>query len=185
MNPPVTNQSPQFALVAGGCFWCLEAVFEQLRGVQTVESGYAGGSVANPTYKAVCTGATGHAEVVRITFDPGAISYRELLEVFFAIHDPTTLNRQGNDVGTQYRSAIFYYSPEQKETAEAAIVELAAQHIYPNPIVTKLELAPEFFKAEDYHQAYFRANPDQGYCQAVVNPKVAKARKAFAAKLKG
>jgi peptide-methionine (S)-S-oxide reductase len=183
MSLPSETTSPQFALLAGGCFWCLEAVFEQLKGVLKVESGYAGGSVANPTYKAVCTGTTGHAEVVRITFDPSVISYRELLEVFFTIHDPTTLNRQGNDVGTQYRSAIYYDSDEQKETARAVIDELTAQHVYPNPIVTELTLAPEFFKAEDYHQGYYRANPDQGYCQAVVNPKVAKARKAFAAKL--
>jgi peptide-methionine (S)-S-oxide reductase len=184
MNNSTANASPQFALLAGGCFWCLEAVFEQLRGVLKVESGYAGGSVAKPTYKAVCTGTTGHAEVVQITFDPAVISYRELLEVFFAIHDPTTLNRQGNDEGTQYRSAIFYNSPEQKDTAKSVIDELTSQLIYPNPIVTELSPAPEFFKAEEYHQGYYRANPDQGYCQFVVNPKVAKARKAFAEKLK-
>ncbi|HEV3384630.1 MAG TPA: peptide-methionine (S)-S-oxide reductase MsrA [Gemmata sp.] len=176
--------TPESALLAGGCFWCLEAVFEQLRGVQKVESGYAGGTVANPTYKAVCTGTTGHAEVVRITFDPATISYRELLEIFFAVHDPTTLNRQGNDVGTQYRSGIYYFSTEQKDTAQTVIAELTSQHVYPNPIVTELLPAPEFFKAEDYHQGYYRANPDQGYCQFVINPKVAKARKAFAGKLK-
>jgi peptide-methionine (S)-S-oxide reductase len=185
MQRETHNKQPEFALLAGGCFWCLEAVFEQLRGVDTVESGYAGGTVANPSYRAVCTGTTGHAEVVRIVFDPAVITYRELLEVFFAIHDPTTLNRQGEDVGTQYRSAIFYNSSEQKETAQAVIAELTAEKVYSNPIVTKLELAPEFFKAENYHQGYYRANPDQGYCQLVVNPKVAKARKTFAAKLKG
>lgn len=181
-----TNENKHYsiALLAGGCFWCLEAVFEQLRGVQKVESGYAGGTVANPSYKAVCTGTTGHAEVVRITFDPAVISYRELLEVFFAIHDPTTLNRQGEDVGTQYRSAIFYYSPEQKETAQAMISDLTAQHVHDDPIVTKLETAAEFFKAEDYHQGYYRDNPMQGYCHMVINPKVAKARKAFAGKFK-
>lgn len=185
MNATPTTSSPQFALFAGGCFWCLEAVFEQLSGVLKVESGFAGGTVANPSYKTVCTGTTGHAEVIRITFDPNEISYRELLEVFFAIHDPTTLNRQGNDVGTQYRSAIYYYTPEQMDAANAAIAGLTQEHIHPNPIVTELSPAPEFFMAEDYHQGYYRANPDQGYCQFVVNPKVAKARKAFAGKLKG
>jgi peptide-methionine (S)-S-oxide reductase len=181
----VENTSPQFALLGGGCFWCLEAVFEQLRGVMAVESGYAGGTVPNPSYKAVCTGTTGHAEVVRITFDPAVISYRELLEIFFAVHDPTTLNRQGEDVGTQYRSEVFFYSSEQKDAVQAVIAELTAQKVYSNPIVTKVELAPEFFKAEDYHQGYYRANPLQGYCQLVINPKLTKARKAFAAKLKG
>jgi peptide-methionine (S)-S-oxide reductase len=181
----MTSANIEQALFGGGCFWCLEAVFEQLRGVQQVESGYAGGTVANPSYQAVCTGTTGHAEVVKITFDPTIISYRELLEVFFAVHDPTTLNRQGEDVGMQYRSVIYYYTSEQKDTAQTVIAELTAEKVYPRPIVTKLELAPEFFKAEDYHQGYYRANPDQGYCQLVVNPKVAKARKVFAAKLKG
>jgi peptide-methionine (S)-S-oxide reductase len=185
MSIPTATASPQVALLAGGCFWCLEAVFEQLRGVLKVESGYAGGTVPNPSYKAVCTGTTGHAEVVKITFDPAGISYRELLEIFFAIHDPTTLNRQGNDVGTQYRSAIYYYSTEQKDTAQAVIAEMTAQHVYSHPIVTELSPAPEFFKAEEYHQSYYRDNPEQGYCQLVINPKVAKARKIFAAKLKG
>jgi peptide-methionine (S)-S-oxide reductase len=180
MNPA----NDERALLGGGCFWCLEAVFERLRGVSLVESGYAGGKVPNPTYQAVCTGATGHAEVVRITFDPAVISYRELLEVFFAIHDPTTLNRQGHDVGTQYRSAIYYYSNEQKETAEAVIAKLSADHVFARPIVTELTPAPEFFKAEDYHQGYYRTNPDQGYCQLVIDPKLAKARQAFAAKLR-
>jgi peptide-methionine (S)-S-oxide reductase len=180
----VTEPRRETAILAGGCFWCLEAVFEQLKGVEKVESGYAGGTVPNPTYKAVCGSNTGHAEVVRVTFDPAAISYRELLEVFFAIHDPTTLNRQGNDVGTQYRSAIFTNSPEQNATAEAVIAELTAAKAFANPIVTEVVPTGTFYKAEDYHQGYYRANPDQGYCQFVVGPKVAKARKAFAAKLK-
>jgi peptide-methionine (S)-S-oxide reductase len=170
--------------LGGGCFWCLEAVFELLRGVVSVESGYTGGGVPNPDYKAVCTGATGHAEVVRITFDPTVITFRELLEVFFASHDPTTLNRQGNDAGTQYRSAIFYHSPEQRDTAERAIRELNEQKLWPHSIVTEVVPAREFYKAEEYHQGYYRVNPDQGYCQWVVSPKVVKARKAFAAKLK-
>lgn len=178
------NKTTSQALFGGGCFWCLEAVFEELRGVLKVESGYAGGTGANASYKHVCTGATGHAEVVRITFDPTVISYRELLDVFFAIHDPTTLNRQGADVGTQYRSGVFYLSPEQKREAEAAIADLNTKHVYDAPIVTQLQPAPEFFKAEDYHQGYYRANPMQGYCQFVVNPKVMKARKAFASKMK-
>ena len=172
------------ATLGGGCFWCLEAVFELFDGVQSVESGYTGGHAPNPGYKAVCTGTTGHAEVIRVTFDPAVVSYRELLEVFFTSHDPTTLNRQGNDVGTQYRSAIYFHSPEQERTARALIAELDSQKIWPNPIVTEVTPAGEFFKAEDYHQGYYRLNPDQGYCQWVVNPKVAKARKAFAAKMK-
>lgn len=180
----MTTAKTETALLGGGCFWCLEAVFEQLQGVQLVESGYAGGETAEPTYKAVCSGITGHAEVVQIVFDPTAISYRELLEVFFAIHDPTSLNRQGNDVGTQYRSVIYYTSPEQRATAEAIIAELSAETVFPDPIVTTVEPAPRFYKAEGYHQGYYRANPDQGYCQFVVAPKVAKLRKDFAAKLK-
>jgi len=174
----------EVATLGGGCFWCLEAVLELLQGVESVESAYTGGHVPNPGYKAVCTGATGHAEVVRVTFDPSVIAYRELLEVFFTSHDPTTLNRQGNDVGTQYRSAIYYHSPEQQQTATSLIRTLSEQKLWPNPIVTEVTPAGEFYKAEDYHQGYYRANPDQGYCQWVVNPKVAKARKAFAAKLK-
>jgi peptide-methionine (S)-S-oxide reductase len=172
------------ATLGGGCFWCLEAVFEQLRGVEKVESGYAGGSMPNPTYKTVCGGDTGHAEVVRITFDPTVISYRELLDVFFAIHDPTTPNRQGNDVGTQYRSVVFTHSPEQRTTADAVVSELTAANAFADPIVTQVLPAPEFYGAEEYHQGYYRANPAQGYCQAVVGPKVAKARKAFADKLR-
>jgi peptide-methionine (S)-S-oxide reductase len=172
------------ATLGGGCFWCLEAALELLRGVERVESGYAGGERPAPTYHEVCTGATGHAEVVQVTFDPAVLSYRELLEAFFAIHDPTTLNRQGADVGTQYRSAIFYHSPEQQRTAESLIAELNAAGAWPRPIVTEVVPFEEFYKAEGYHQEYFRRNPEQGYCQAVVAPKVAKVRKHFAAKLK-
>ena len=172
------------ATLAGGCFWCVEAVFELLRGVHAVESGYMGGAAPNPTYKDVCTGTTGHAEVVQITFDPAEITFRELLDVFFTTHDPTTLNRQGNDVGTQYRSAVFYHSPEQKADAEAAIAEWNASRNWPDPIVTEVAPASTFYKAEDYHQGYFRDNPYQPYCSFVVGPKVAKARKAFAEKLK-
>jgi peptide-methionine (S)-S-oxide reductase len=178
------SRSTETATLGGGCFWCLEAVFELFNGVLAVESGYTGGHVPNPGYKAVCTGATGHAEVLRVTFDPKTISFRELLEVFFASHDPTTLNRQGNDVGTQYRSVIYFHSPEQERIAKDLIADLNAKQIWPDPIVTEVTPAPEFFPAEDYHQGYYRANPDQGYCQWVVNPKVAKARKAFAAKMK-
>jgi peptide-methionine (S)-S-oxide reductase len=178
------NTRKETATLGGGCFWCLEAVFEQVRGVERVESGYAGGEVPNPTYQQVCTGTTGHAEVVRVTFDPSVVSFRELLDVFFGTHDPTTLNRQGADVGTQYRSAIFHHSPEQKQIAEQAVAELNAAGIWDRPIVTEVMPFREFYKAEDYHQGYFRANPGQGYCQAVVAPKVAKFRKQFAARLK-
>ncbi len=173
------------ATLGGGCFWCLEAVFEQLRGVEKVESGYCGGSVVNPSYRQVCGGNTGHAEVVQVTFDPAVVSYRDVLNVFFATHDPTTKDRQGADVGTQYRSVIFTHSPEQQKVAEQTIAELNAAGIWDRPIVTEVVPAPAFYKAEDYHQAYFRANPGQGYCQAVVAPKVAKFRKQFAARLKG
>jgi peptide-methionine (S)-S-oxide reductase len=172
------------ATLGGGCFWCLEAVFEQLRGVERVESGYAGGAVANPTYRQVCDGNTGHAEVVQVTFDPAVVSYRDILDVFFGTHDPTTLNRQGADVGTQYRSVIFYHTPEQKAEAEKRIAELNAAGIWDAPIVTQVVPLPAFYKAEDYHQEYFRQNPGQPYCQVVVAPKVAKFRKQFADKLK-
>jgi peptide-methionine (S)-S-oxide reductase len=174
----------EVATLAGGCFWCLEAVFERLRGVERVESGYAGGTTTNPTYKQVCTGSTGHAEVIQVTFDPGVIAYREILDVFFALHDPTTLNRQGGDVGTQYRSAVFYHNPEQQRIAEERIKELNAEGIWPQPLVTEVVPLTAFYKAEDYHQGYFRLNPGQGYCQAVISPKVAKLRQKFAAKLK-
>src|ERR1043165_6571339 len=174
----------EVAALAGGCFWCLEAVFDDLRGVESVESGYAGGQVANPTYRQVCSGATGHAEVVRVTFDPRVVSFRELLEVCFTIHDPTTLNRQGADVGTQYRSAIFYHTPEQKTVAEGVIAEVNAAQIWDRPIVTEVLPLTAFFPAEDYHQEYFERNPYQPYCRAVVAPKVSKFRKHFLEKLK-
>ncbi len=178
------NEASEMATVGGGCFWCLEAVFEQLRGVARVESGFAGGSTANPTYRQVCGGDTGHAEVVQITFDPRLISFAELLDVFFDIHDPTTLNRQGADVGTQYRSVIFYHSPEQKRVAEEKITALNASGIHRVPVVTQLVPFEAFYRAEDYHQGYFRNNPYQGYCQAVVAPKVAKFRAHFTEKIK-
>ena len=174
----------QIATLAGGCFWCLEAVFDEVKGVQSVESGYAGGHVANPSYQAVCTGTTGHAEVVRVSFDAGVVSYKDLLNVFFGIHDPTTLNRQGADVGTQYRSAIFYHDNEQKAIAEEVIKDLETQNIWDNPIVTTLEKMDAFYIAEDYHQEYFANNPQQPYCAAVVAPKVAKFRKHYMDMLK-
>jgi peptide-methionine (S)-S-oxide reductase len=172
------------ATLGGGCFWCLEAVFEQLRGVTKVESGFAGGHVRNPTYSLVCTGTTGHAEVVQVTFDPAVVSYREVLEVFLAVHDPTTLNSQGPDHGTQYRSAIFYHSPAQKQAAEEVIREVNEAGIWGAPIVTEVAPLAEFYPAEEYHQGYYRANPDQGYCRVVVSPKVAKFRAKFADKLR-
>ncbi len=174
----------EVATLAGGCFWCLEAVYDQIRGVVSVESGYMGGAVEDPTYEAVCGGHTGHAEAVRITFDPHVISYQELLEIFFVVHDPTTLNRQGNDMGTQYRSAIFYYTPAQQQIAESLIKTFNQEKLYPNPIVTQLASAIEWYEAEAHHQEYFVQNPLQGYCQFVVGPKVAKFRKQFAARLK-
>jgi peptide-methionine (S)-S-oxide reductase len=174
----------ELATLAGGCFWCLEAVFSEVRGVERVISGYTGGHVPNPTYQQVCTGMTGHAEAVQITFDPQQISYKELLEIFFAIHDPTTLNRQGADIGTQYRSAIFYHSPEQREIAEEMITALERAQVWDRLIVTEITPAAAFYPAEDYHQGYFRKNPDQPYCQVVVAPKVAKLRAKFRDKLK-
>lgn len=171
--------SLEIATLAGGCFWCLEAVFELLKGVEKVQSGYAGGHRPNPTYDQVCSGDTGHAEVVQITFDPAVIRYRELLEVFFAIHDPTTLNRQGNDSGTQYRSAIFYHSPEQKAEAEQMMASLTAEQAFRNPIVTQLAPLDVFYPAEDYHGEYFRLHPGQPYCEWVIAPKVAKFRDKF------
>ncbi len=175
---------PEVATLAGGCFWCLEAVFAELEGVQDVVSGYAGGSVPHPTYKQVCNGDTGHAEVVQVTFDPAVLSYRDLLKVFFAIHDPTTLNRQGADVGTQYRSAIFTHSDEQEKIADEVIAELNAEKIWDDPIVTEVVPAESFYPAEDYHKEYFRRNPNQGYCRMVIAPKVAKFRKEYLARLK-
>jgi peptide-methionine (S)-S-oxide reductase len=174
----------QTATLAGGCFWCLEAVFDDLKGVDSVESGYSGGHMPNPTYKQVCSDTTGHAEAVCITFDPAVISYADLLRVFFAIHDPTTLNRQGNDVGTSYRSAIFYHDEDQKKTAESIIKEISDAKIWPNPIVTEVTKFDEFYLAEDNHQEYFKNNPYQGYCQVIIAPKVAKFRKQFVERLK-
>ena len=179
-----TEQNREVATLAGGCFWCLEAVYKELRGVESVVSGYAGGRVPRPTYRQVCEGTTGHAEVVQLTFDPRAVTFRELLEVFFTIHNPTTPNRQGADVGTQYRSAIFYHTPEQRETAERVIAELTAAGVWDAPIVTEVAPLTNFYPAEDYHQDYFENNPTQPYCRAVVAPKVAKFRKHFLEKLK-
>ena len=179
-----TSPQREVATLAGGCFWCLEAAFTQLKGVERVQSGYAGGRVANPSYEQVCTGTTGHAEVVQITFDPQVVSFDDLLHVFFTIHDPTTPNRQGVDVGTQYRSAIFYHTPDQKATAERVIAELQSEHVWDDPIVTELKPLEAFYPAEEYHRDYFRRNPTQGYCSAVIAPKVAKVRKLFLDKLK-
>jgi peptide-methionine (S)-S-oxide reductase len=179
----MTERTPQVATLAGGCFWCLEAAFDQLRGVERVQSGYAGGQVPNPSYELVCTGATGHAEVVQVTFDPAEISYRELLEVFFTIHDPTTPNRQGGDVGTQYRSAIFSHSPEQAEMAQVVIAELERDKVWTG-IVTEVAPLDVFYPAEAYHNDYFARNTNQPYCQAVIAPKVAKLRKAYFERLK-
>jgi peptide-methionine (S)-S-oxide reductase len=180
----VSNHGSQQATLAGGCFWCLEAVYVELRGVSKVVSGYAGGSVRNPSYRQVCSGNTGHAEVVQITFDPSVVSYHDLLEIFFTIHDPTTLNRQGADVGTQYRSAIFYHDDEQQRIATQVIAEVTAARLWPNPIVTQVAPLDVFYPAESYHQDYFANNPMQPYCQVVVAPKVAKFRKHYFEKLK-
>ena len=179
----MSTTSCELATLGGGCFWCLEAVFRQLRGVRKVVSGYAGGSAENPTYRQVCAGNTGHAEVVQIEYDPAVVDFRTLLEVFFVIHDPTTLNRQGADVGTQYRSAIFYHSPEQKQVAEEVIAELNAAGLWRGPIVTELTPLEAFYPAEEYHQQYFERNPNQPYCQIVIAPKVAKFRQKYLARL--
>lgn len=170
-----TNAATEVAVLGGGCFWCTEAVYLEVKGVTKVESGYTGGAQPDPTYEQVCSGTTGHAEVVRLEFDPALISYRDILEIFFTIHDPTTLNRQGNDVGTQYRSVIYYQSPEQEATARQVIAEMA--HVWDAPIVTEVSPAQAYYKAEDYHQNYFAQHPLQGYCAFVVEPKVAKFRK--------
>ena len=172
----------EVAILGGGCFWCTEAVYLEVRGIKSVESGYCGGSQPDPTYEQVCTGDTGHAEVVRLVYDPGVISYRDILEIFFTIHDPTTLNRQGNDVGTQYRSVIYYQNPEQEATARQVVAEMA--HVWDAPIVTELSPAQTFYKAEDYHQNYYAQHPLQGYCAFVVAPKVSKFRQTYANKLK-
>ena len=172
------------AIFGGGCFWCVEAAFQQLEGVQAVVSGYMGGRVPNPTYEQVCSGRSGHVEVAQITFDPAVISYEDLLEVFFTVHDPTTLNRQGNDVGEQYRSVIFYRDEEQRKTAQAVVDELTKEHAFASPIVTAIEPASTFYPAENYHQDYFKNHPAQPYCMFVVSPKVKKIREKFSARLK-
>ncbi len=171
----------QTAILGGGCFWCTEAVYQQIKGVASVESGYTGGKIPNPTYEQICTGKTGHAEVVKLDFDTDIISYREILEIFFTVHDPTTLNRQGNDSGTQYRSVIYYLSPEQQQTAQQVIASMAS--VWDAPIVTELSPPETYYKAEAYHQNYFNQHPLQGYCAFVVAPKVAKVRSTFAGKL--
>jgi peptide-methionine (S)-S-oxide reductase len=172
----------QTAVFGGGCFWCLEAVFDRVAGVKSVESGYMGGRRENPTYQQVCSGATGHVEVVRVTFDPAQVSYRDLLDIFFTIHDPTTLNRQGNDAGTQYRSVIFYASDEQRHDAERAINDLTAAHAFSSPIVTAIEPAQKFYVAEDYHQQYYAENSSAPYCQYVIAPKLKKFEEKFSKK---
>ncbi|AZI42508.1 peptide-methionine (S)-S-oxide reductase [Deinococcus psychrotolerans] len=176
---PDSSASLQTAILASGCFWCTEAVFDNVKGIAKVESGYIGGSVANPSYNQVCSGRTGHAEAVRLTFDPSVIPYRDVLGIFFATHDPTQLNRQGHDVGTQYRSAVFYQTDAEKAEVQAFIDDLSAQHVYDQPIVTTLEPVSQFYVAEDYHQSYFANNPTQPYCMAVITPKVIKMRKSY------
>jgi peptide-methionine (S)-S-oxide reductase len=185
MKNPIGSQiDKEVATLGGGCFWCLEAVFADMKGVEKVESGYSGGSTDDPTYRQVCSGTTGHAEVVQVTFDPKVILFKEILDVFFSIHDPTTLNRQGPDAGTQYRSVIYYHSPEQKTTAEQVIKEIGTEGIWDSSIVTEIAPLKTFHKAEDYHQDYFKDNPEQMYCQLVIAPKVAKFRKQFMERLK-
>ena len=174
----------EMATLGAGCFWCVEAVFDDLTGVESVESGYSGGHTENPTYREVCSETTGHAEVAQITFDPNVISFKEILQVFFAVHDPTTLNRQGNDIGSSYRSAIFYHDENQKRIAEEVIKEVTEEGVYDNPIVTEVTPFDKFYIAEDYHQEYFASNPTQPYCAAVVAPKVAKFRQKFVNRLK-
>ncbi|CBK40244.1 Methionine sulfoxide reductase A [Nitrospira defluvii] len=178
------QETMDIATLAGGCFWCLEAVYDQVKGVQSVESGYIGGQVDAPTYEQVCSGHTGHAEAVRITFDPRLVTFRDLLNVFFVIHDPTTRNRQGNDIGTQYRSGIFYHSPEQQQIAQEVMAAVTREGVYPNPIVTEVVPASQWYEAEAYHQEYFARNPFEGYCAYVVGPKVAKFRQRYASLLK-
>lgn len=181
----MTNQTEkEIATLGGGCFWCLEAVFQDIQGVETVISGYSGGNVANPTYEAVCSEITGHAEVIQITFNPKLISFKEILEIFFTIHDPTQLNRQGNDIGTQYRSVIFYHSEQQEEEAKKKILDLERDATWSDPIVTEVTAFTEFFPAEDYHQEYFKKNPNQPYCQLIILPKLIKLRKKYTTKLK-
>lgn len=180
----MNDRREEIATFAGGCFWCLEAPFQTLDGVNEVISGYMGGHLADPDYKQVCTGASGHAEVIRVHYDPSKVSYRDLLEIFFALHDPTTRNRQGHDVGTQYRSAVFYHSEGQREIAAQVIADLTAQHIWDAPIVTEIVPAEKFYPAEEYHQHYFARNPQQPYCMAVIGPKLAKLHAQYKDKLK-
>jgi len=181
----VSGDAPsEVATLAGGCFWCFEAVYREVEGVQEVVSGYTGGTTVNPSYEDVCSGRTGHAEAVRVAFDPAVISYREILEIFFSVHDPTTLNRQGADVGTQYRSAIFYHGEEQKDAAEALIAELNGSQLWDRPIVTQVVPLDQFYPAEEYHRNYFSRNPNQGYCRAVISPKVGRFRQRWAHRLK-
>jgi peptide-methionine (S)-S-oxide reductase len=184
-NQTDRTDGKEVVTLAGGCFWCLEAVFNEVEGIERVVSGYSGGATINPSYSEVCTGSTGHAEAVQLMFEPEKISLRQILQVFFAIHDPTTLNRQGNDVGTQYRSAIFYHNEEQKAVAEQVIRELNAAHVWKSPIVTEVTPFQAFYPAEDYHQEYFNRNPAQSYCRMVVAPKLDKFKKQFPEKLKG
>ena len=181
---PESTAGHETITLGGGCFWCLEAVYDQMRGVQSVESGYMGGHMDNPTYEAICTGQTGHAEVVQVTFDPAVVSFREILEVFFVIHDPTTLNRQGNDTGTQYRSVIFYHSDAQRVIAREVMDSLTKEQVFSNPLVTEVVPATIFYMAESYHQEYYANNPQQPYCTYVVSPKVAKFREKFLEKVK-
>ncbi len=183
-NNSSNGSQREVATLAGGCFWCLEAVYDDMKGVESVESGYMGGQIADPTYEQVCGGRTGHAEVVQVTFDPGVVAFKDILQVFFVIHDPTTLNQQGNDIGTQYRSAIFYHTPEQQAAAKEVIDSIGAAKLYRDPIVTEVQAASRFYVAEDYHQEYFARNQYQPYCQAVVAPKVSKFRKTFIDRLK-
>ena len=181
---PEYHDRMEVATLGGGCFWCIEAAFDEIRGVDIVESGYAGGTTVSPTYEQVCTGTTGHAEVVQVTFDPNIISFKEIMEIFFTTHDPTTLNRQGADVGTQYRSVIFYHNEKQKEVAEQVIAELEAAKIWDKPIVTQVEQFKKFYKAEEYHRGYFGLHPEAGYCRVIIAPKIAKLRKKYREKLK-
>ncbi len=178
------DNNKDIATLGGGCFWCIEAMYQHVQGVTTVESGYMGGKHPNPSYEAVCTGMSGHAEVVQVTFDPAVLAYRDVLEIFFAVHDPTTLNRQGNDVGTQYRSVIFYHSPEQATTAKDVIATLTTDNVFASPIVTEVSPAQPFYSAEAYHQEYFMRNPGQPYCTYLIAPKLAKFRQQFISKLK-
>jgi peptide-methionine (S)-S-oxide reductase len=183
-DTPPAGPRTETATLAGGCFWCTEAVFSDLKGVLVVLPGYAGGTVANPTYEQVCTGTTGHAETVEVTFDPSVVSFRDLLRIFFTTHDPTTPNRQGNDVGTQYRSAVFYHDAAQKAVAEEVVQELAREGVWKKKIVTEIVPFTNFFPAEEYHRNYFRRNPEKGYCQIVIAPKVAKFRHQYADRLR-